>query len=581
MLLLIASSSMTDKSKSNLSELDQLWNREQDLISSAMDSESWRQDIVIGIPTIARVGNPDYLVQSVSSLLTVGNLSESQLFVLHGKPKEQHSMLSRLQQWYPNIHYVNQDTNASAMSPYYVVTNSSSKRAIHAFIEDDIPRKRWRISEAHDFLWLCRHMLSHSNASYIGFHQDDARLIDPLPDRLHVRLDGSTILRQMISLYSDHTPRESRRFCSIGGLFCGMVSLLFRRSALEEFLMWLEPIYKEIPIDWNLEAFLVSKNYLVPVHARVQHLGTISSMQGKSSILDDGMMMMNVQQVPNEWFNKHRVAFADRIVHNCPFQEDQYHATNHHQHDNSHKNNTATTLTIPLVSWGVVYTVPSNQLMQHVVYHFRNKSCLRLASLKVLPPTPMVGTGMARTHAAVQLMLENLNRRYSGYEEHGEVQAIPVLDEKKIKALPLDAVAMTQFVHVANYLLKETQSPLLGFSYDDMLPVVRVDWESLQRKGGITSLYMEPQLQHHQEDDPIDSTTGRSVCGQTVRCGFESMVFARGTLRDFVHWISSQNPTSSSLEKNILEFSREHNLTIQAMNVTRLIGKNSNERIKP
>jgi hypothetical protein len=109
---------------------------------------------------------------------------------------------------------------------------------------DGDKQKQQRIELAHSFMWMARHLLNYTTVPYIGFNQDDAYWERPLPDLTRV-LDMDPI----ISLYE---------------LVLGL-GLVFRRDTLQDFLDWMEPLFKEGPLDWTLQDYVAEKNLTIPI----------------------------------------------------------------------------------------------------------------------------------------------------------------------------------------------------------------------------------------------------------------------------------------------------------------------------
>ena len=150
----------------------------------------------------------------------------------------------------------------------------------------DTPRKRaWRQNEASDFIFLMRNLLERNpQAAYIGLHQDDAVWTQP-PELLALAVQSLYHFRAGGPIAANDTQSGLH-----GGyaefpchLPCGLVSTVFRRDVLEQFLGAIttpsgsaEP-WRFKPIDELLEDFVKANG--LPWHATrsTQHLGSTSS----------------------------------------------------------------------------------------------------------------------------------------------------------------------------------------------------------------------------------------------------------------------------------------------------------------
>jgi hypothetical protein len=232
-------------------------------------------DIVFAIPTIARPGNPDYLRRTVRSMSKRG-LSLDQLYILQGNDDPHPVLESVTREFQANAGGKNKTfslvpRDETPVDFSYQLSRHQDERAVEAF-KDELQRKKWRIQESHDFMWLMQYMLDHTNASYIGFNQDDSVWVRDLPN-LTQALDNDAE-HSIISLYGLLSLRHKR---CVHDDFCGMVSLIFRRSVLQSFLEWMQPLWKETPIDWTLEDYMDANNITMTVLPSAKHIGKTSS----------------------------------------------------------------------------------------------------------------------------------------------------------------------------------------------------------------------------------------------------------------------------------------------------------------
>lgn len=228
------------------------------------DLQKNNYSIVFGIPTRARKGNPDYLYRTLLSMQKVG-VKPGQMWVMHTVTDETHIVLE----------------NASKLLRFHRVEpcptpvdinykpHGELKGNLNIAFKDDKDRKRWRITEARDFMWLMENLLNESNAPFIGFIQDDVEWVKKLP-----KIQKST---GITSLWRNIRYGKGRDCGS--SAFCGMVAIIFRRDFLRKFLDWMKPFWKELPIDWTLKKFVSIHKISIPVadYVNVRHIGGQSS----------------------------------------------------------------------------------------------------------------------------------------------------------------------------------------------------------------------------------------------------------------------------------------------------------------
>ena len=150
----------------------------------------------------------------------------------------------------------------------------------------DTPRKRaWRQNEASDFIFLMRNLLERNpQAAYIGLHQDDAvwtqppeLLALPVQSLYHFRAGGP------IAVNDTQSGRQGNAYIFPCHLPCGLVSTVFKRDVLEQFLGVITKssssaeAWRFKPIDQLLEDFVKANG--LPWHATrsTQHRGSTSS----------------------------------------------------------------------------------------------------------------------------------------------------------------------------------------------------------------------------------------------------------------------------------------------------------------
>ena len=110
-------------------------------------------------------------------------------------------------------------------------------------------------------------LLRTTNADFVVFNQDDGEWIGPYPSPS----------APITSLWSTRNQSD----CHDHGVtwYCGMVSIVFERTTLRQFLdfMAVDDRWKEKPIDWTLIDFVKEFGYKTPIHRIVRHLGKIRS----------------------------------------------------------------------------------------------------------------------------------------------------------------------------------------------------------------------------------------------------------------------------------------------------------------
>jgi hypothetical protein len=219
-----------------------------DELSTAVRYIKNKHDVVFAIPSVPRKGNLEYLEKTLTSMVQHGVQAE-QIWI-HDRGEHALEAYRRVP---TNPHPVNID---------YEVTRSDDPE-VQMAAKDNSPRKHWRIQEAADFRWLLQYVLDHTDARYIGFNQDDGKWTRSL-------VLPSTPLTSLWSL-------GQLKDCHDPGGHCGLVSMVFQRETLRDFLEWMEPLWKEKPIDWTLNDFVKARGLRMPVQKIVRHLGTQSS----------------------------------------------------------------------------------------------------------------------------------------------------------------------------------------------------------------------------------------------------------------------------------------------------------------
>jgi hypothetical protein len=113
------------------------------------------------------------------------------------------------------------------------------------------------------FMHLARYLLNTTSVPYIGINQEDVMWNYPL-----LGLDKLLDKADVTSLYS-----RNRKVGKCINVYCGFLSLIFRRETLEDFLKWVQPIWKEEPIAWLFEDYVQDRNLTVRVdYINVEHI---------------------------------------------------------------------------------------------------------------------------------------------------------------------------------------------------------------------------------------------------------------------------------------------------------------------
>ena len=205
--------------------------------------------VVIGIPTIARKGNPDYLRRTLVSIQQHGFPMDA-VYVMHANDAP-HPIFESVRAEFA-LHLV--EPSNQSISIEYTPTRLEDSQ-VKTALRDSPHQKQWRIREARDWRHLMETMLRTTNADFVVFNQDDGEWIGPYPSPLE----------PITSLWST---------CD------GMVSFVFERATLRKFLDWMavDDRWKEKPIDWTLNDFVKEFGYKIPVHRIVRHIGKIRSI---------------------------------------------------------------------------------------------------------------------------------------------------------------------------------------------------------------------------------------------------------------------------------------------------------------
>ena len=205
--------------------------------------------VVIGIPTIARKGNPDYLRRTLVSIQQHGFPMDA-VYVMHANDAP-HPIFESVRAEFA-LHLV--EPSNQSISIEYTPTRLEDDQ-VKTALRDSPHQKQWRIREARDWRHLMETMLRTTNADFVVFNQDDGEWIGPYPSPLE----------PITSLWSTRD---------------GMVSFVFERATLRKFLDWMavDDRWKEKPIDWTLNDFVKEFGYKMPVHRIVRHIGKIRSI---------------------------------------------------------------------------------------------------------------------------------------------------------------------------------------------------------------------------------------------------------------------------------------------------------------
>jgi hypothetical protein len=513
-------------------------------------------DIVFGIPTIARPGNPDYLLRTVRSMRKRG-LPLDQLYILQGNDgRNPHPVLENVTREFQanpsgkNKTFSLVPRDETPVDLNYKLTRGD-KRVVEAF-RDVLPRKQWRIQESHDFMWLMQYMLDHSNASYIGFNQDDSVWVRDLPN-LTRALDHDEE-HSIISLYGVLSLRHKK--CGHED-FCGMVSLIFRRSVLQSFLEWMQPRWKETPIDWTLEDFIDAKNITMTVLPSAKHIGRTSSFDQNTKWGEKGKKK---GKKPSEYY-AYQMPEITEITHFC----DE-----------------------PTTPHPVVFGIPTLPRFHNPHYlswtiESMRRNCVSLDQIFVYP--------LYRKESPVAALL---TRVYDGMEDESfhyvpnEKTSHQISIDYNITRPQIPSVVEAakdgddwkkwriqdahDFRHLAYYMLEHTDSPYIGFHQDD------VEWEAgvlllsaLAKNHSILSLH---RPSHGDTRNQMQQGVDCNVWGN-ADCGIMSLIFRRDTLQSFLTWMEplwKELPLAWTLK----DFCSEHGITIATTangSPTRHIGK--------
>jgi hypothetical protein len=117
----------------------------------------------------------------------------------------------------------------------------------------------------------------------------------------------------IVSLYLQSGVRH--HICIHEG-FCGVASLIFWRNTLDTFLSWMQPIWKELPIDWMLEDFLDVNNMAITIHPSVKHIGKTSSFK-KRKRWEGEQGIRNGYKYDCFAYQKPEIAEIAEIIHLC------------------------------------------------------------------------------------------------------------------------------------------------------------------------------------------------------------------------------------------------------------------------
>jgi hypothetical protein len=487
------------------------------------------RDIVIGIPTLARANNPDYLLQTFESIQRHG-IPPNQIYIHHGK-EEDHVILRQLLNNFSSnstnknehepglFHLIPRDTQPITID--YNVTRPNQTRVVDAF-KDDRLRKEWRIQEAHDFMWTMQYLLDHTNASYLGFNQDDSIWLSHLDlPNLDRALSLHNKNQPIISLYSkDEVIRKFRTHCYVH-MFCGMVSMIFRRDALETFLKWMEPLWKEGPIDWTLEDFSKATNTNVGIYQMVKHIGIQSSFK-----FNQVRLIMNLKE--RQQFYKHNKAkILPDVAESCT----------HNNWNSEH---------LVVIGISTFLRDGNPDYLKWTVESMR-QNCIKLDQIHVMM-MHHYAAGSSPSKDAPHFVLQDMKVEYDRISNGNSslLHLVPpgvgsqnfTIDyhltrpkNKRAKEAYRDPpgrrlyriAEVHDFMRLAQHLLDTTNAPYIGVTQDTAIwnfPLP--DLTEILKDDGITSLY---------------SLKGFKGDCDKVYCGFVSMVFRRDTLQDFLKWM--------------------------------------------
>jgi hypothetical protein len=221
--------------------------------------------LVFGMPTMARQDNSDYLKWTVESMRQ-NCIKLDQIHVMHASPNIPHPVLQQMKAEFdritPNASFHLVPASPKDFTIDYRLTRPDNERTKEAY-GDSVDRKRFRIGEMYAFMHLARYLLNTTSVPYIGINQEDVMWNYPL-----LGLDKLLDKADVTSLYS-----RNRKVGKCINVYCGFLSLIFRRETLEDFLKWVQPIWKEEPIAWLFEDYVQDRNLTVRVdYINVEHI---------------------------------------------------------------------------------------------------------------------------------------------------------------------------------------------------------------------------------------------------------------------------------------------------------------------
>eukprot|EP01051_Picozoa_sp_SAG22_P015136 SAG22_NODE_1938_length_3288_cov_2.551270_2_plen_349_part_00 len=186
----------------------------------------------------------------------------------------------------PELKVVEKRSRQPVPEPVFNETYSLPDDADKAMImmrEEGGMKKKWRLNEARDFIFLMSELLRRTDAPFLGFHQDDAtwtqrpELLGTPIQSLYQFRPGGPLGTGDVQLGRGLWCKEAQVCnCALG---CGLVSMVFRRDLLQMFLGAIinQGAWKLKPIDQLLDDFLNANGFEWPATRSVQHKGTMSS----------------------------------------------------------------------------------------------------------------------------------------------------------------------------------------------------------------------------------------------------------------------------------------------------------------
>jgi alpha-1,3-mannosylglycoprotein beta-1,4-N-acetylglucosaminyltransferase C len=220
--------------------------------------------LTIGISSVRRINGPDYLLQTLASLIDRTSTSEQSnitvvVFLADGDPDYNKQSSNAILEHYE--HYVNTGfiriINVSA--DYYPQLDGLKRN-----FGDSPDRVKWRAKQVADFVLLFTY--SRNISTYYLQLEDDV-----------VCARGFvTAIRRYIDMQSAAGKWTTLEFSELG-----FIGKLFRSDDLDQLIEFMSMFYAEQPVDWLISYFRLSvghqQNVLLRKPTLFQHFGTKSS----------------------------------------------------------------------------------------------------------------------------------------------------------------------------------------------------------------------------------------------------------------------------------------------------------------